>query len=423
LFTRLRNFKINKTLIENFISLSFLQLLSFVLPLVTLPYLVQVLGVENYGTMIFIQTLIFNINVFIAYGFDMTITDIISKNITNKAFINTTFNAVIFSKILLLIIGWMFLWAYCFVFENKSDYYQLYHFMYLWVVGNAIFPQWFFQGIQKMKYITFVHLISKITFTLLIFITVHSEKDLPIAILCFSIGSLLAGITSLLVAYIKFNIAFIIPTFQNIKFVIKDGFYIFFSQAMVTIYLSSNVFFLKSFYGDISVGLYSIAYKIFDAIRMVTSPITQTTYPYFSNLFVKDIKEYKKKFMQLEIFSLLLFVLIGVIIFINADLLVFLISKSKNLIAINALKLFGIAAFLLPFGTIFTQKLIIQSQKKALFFVTIFACILNIIFAYFSVKYFNVNGAVSTIIFTLLFISIVKGVISYKQLNKLIISS
>lgn len=423
MFTSLRKFKINKTLIENFISLSFLQLLSFVLPLVTLPYLVQVLGVENYGTMIFIQTLIFNINVFIAYGFDMTITDTISKNITNKNFINTTFNAVIFSKIMLLLIGWTGLWVYCFVFEKNSNYFKLYHFMYLWVVGNAIFPQWFFQGIQKMKYITFIHLISKITFTLLIFILVHSEKDLPIAILCFSIGSLISGIASLLISYFKFKVKLIIPTFQNIKFVLKDGFYIFFSQAMVTIYLSSNVFFLKSLYGDISVGLYSIAYKIFDAIRMVTSPITQTTFPYFSNLFVRDIKEYKRKFIQLEFFSFILFILIGVLIFINAEFLVFLISKSKNLIAINALKLFGMASFLLPFGTIFTQKLIIQSQKQVLFYVAIIACILNIIFAYFSVKYFNVNGAVSTIIFTLLFISIVKGVLSYKQLNKLIISS
>ena len=412
--------RINKSLFENFVSLSLLQLLSFALPLVTLPYLVQVLGVEKYGTMVFIQTLIFNINVFVTYGFDMTITDIISKNVSNKTYINSIFNSVISSKVLLLLAGWLVLIGYCFLFEKNTENYKLYHFMYLWVAGNAIFPQWFFQGIQKMKYITIVHLISKLTFTLLIFIFVKSDNDLALAILCFSVGSLLAGISSLAIAYTKFKVKFSLPTWYNIKFVIKDGFYIFFSQAMVTIYLSSNVFFLKLFYGDVSVGLYSIAYKIFDAIRMVTSPITQTTFPYFSNLFVEDIKQYRRKFMKLEIFSLILFIVIGFLLFINAELFVFLISKSTNLIAINALKLFGIAAFLLPFGTIFTQKLIIQGQKKILFLITIFACILNIIFAYYSVKYFNVNGAVSTIIFTFLFISILKGILSYKQLNKLI---
>ena len=378
--------------------------------------MVQVLGIEKYGTLIFIQTLIFNLNVFVAYGFDMTITDTISKNVSNKSFVDSIFNSVIFAKLILLVLGWLILISYCIYIDCDTATRNLYQLMYLWVVGNAIFPQWYFQGIQKMKYITFVHLISKLSFTLLIFIFVKSTDDLSIAILCFSIGSLLSGIFSLIIAYTKFKVSFLFPPFKLIIYVIKDGFYIFFSQAMVTIYLSSNVFFLKSFYGDVSVGLYSIAYKLFDAIRMVTSPITQTTFPYFSNLYVNNLLEYKKKFMRLEIFSLVLFLCIGVLLFLTSDFLIFLISKENNPIAVNALQLFGLASFLLPFGTIFTQKLIIQNQKQQLFFITIIACLLNIGFAYFAVKYFNVNGSVYTIIFTLLFISVTKGIVSYKNL-------
>ena len=43
----------NKTLLENFISLGALQIISYVIPLISLPYLSRVLGVEKFGLVFF----------------------------------------------------------------------------------------------------------------------------------------------------------------------------------------------------------------------------------------------------------------------------------------------------------------------------------------------------------------------------------
>lgn len=53
LTNRIRHNKDIKALIGNFISLSALKLLSFILPLVTLPYLSRVIGLEHFGDIAF----------------------------------------------------------------------------------------------------------------------------------------------------------------------------------------------------------------------------------------------------------------------------------------------------------------------------------------------------------------------------------
>jgi len=317
----LTNTEDKKRLLSNFFSLSILQAFTYILPLLTLPYLVRVLGVENFGLVMFAQSFIMFFNILVDYGFNLSATREVSIHRDNKEKLTEIFSSVMIIKFILMGISFIILSIIVFSFEKFSSYWELYYLTFLMVIGQVLFPIWYFQGLEKMKYITIVNITSKLFFTIAIFIFIQEDSDYLIVPLLNGLGSIIAGLISLYIIIYKFHQSIKLKSIMFVKH-IQNGFHIFLSISSSTVLSASPVLLIGTFLDYSVVGYYSAFEKLVSAIKGFFYIINQSFFPRLSKVYTEDKEKYFRIWKKLSIYTLIASVVVYIILYSTANIFI-----------------------------------------------------------------------------------------------------
>lgn len=270
-----------KTVIKNFISLSSLNLLSFIFPLLLIPYLTRTIGVEYYGEYIFSFSIFQYCLLLINFGFDYSATKLISVNRDDKSTVSDILTNVTIIRLIFALLASILLWLSFFFFPNLSNNKLLYllGFGILW--GQAITPFWLFQGVEKMGYITIINLLTKVVSTALIFIFVQKPLDFYLINLFHSFGFLISGFASIFLINYYLKLHFSIPSLKRMKFYLLDSWHIFLSTVSMSFYREANIIILGLTTNYVMVGQYAAMEKVIKAMQSLMEPLSKALFPFF----------------------------------------------------------------------------------------------------------------------------------------------
>ncbi|MFL6464442.1 MAG: flippase [Bryobacteraceae bacterium] len=348
-------------LAENIAALTTIQLLSYAVPLITVPYLFRVLQPAQFGLLSFAQGIALYFDLITDYGFNYSSTRAIAAQRHVPGAVSQIFWSTIYAKGILMLGSALVFTSLIAVIPKLRETPSVFAVSFLYVIGTALFPVWLFQGLEKMKLAALTFGIARLLTVPALFLFVHRPQD------CVKAAAIQAGVelaASVLAAPILWKhiqIGWHQPSFYDIAGIFKQGWPLFLSVAALHLCTSSAAVVLGFVAGKAEVGYYSAADKLIKASIAAVSPLSQALYPHITALKIESalsaLKLIRKSFLVIGSVSL------------GASLLTFLFAQPVCRVLLGSS--FGPASFILrclsPLPLLFGLMSVFGTQTMLVF--------------------------------------------------------
>lgn len=290
------------------------QMFNLVTPLLVVPYIVSICGEENFGKTAVGMAISFFLIVFIDFGSDIVGVREVSVNRENPKELNKIFTTTYAVKAIILVI----VLAITSILISTIPFFKTEKTMFFLglsvLVGQFINPTWFLQGIENVKWITLINIISKSIYLIAIYITISKESDYVYVNLWWGIGMIIANLIAFayIVSHHKFSFSHL-----NIAEVIKhirNDFSMFSSQIFVSLQLYAPIVLISYFGSNLMAGQYRIVEQIIVIFKTYIFLFFNYVFPKVCYLIEVDPK---KAIRNWKIYNgaNLAFVIIGMVLF------------------------------------------------------------------------------------------------------------
>jgi len=346
--------------LHNVTSLSWLQLITYLFPIIILPYLFRVIGPEKFGLIAFAQAFVQYFMIITDYGFSVSATKEISLCHEDKQKVCNVISAVMTIKTILAFISLLILCMVVYFVPRFKDDWMVYALSFGVVVGNTFFPAWFFQGSENMKYTAKLNIIGEFVYAFGIFIFVHGPGDFLLVPTITSLSALLTGLLGQYILLSRFKLSFQLPKLQDLRQQLNAGWNVFISVVAINSYTTTRVFAVGLLTNNTLTGFYSIAEKIANAVQTFPlSSFTQAIFPRLSKIYHKNKTRAFDIMQQVQLITVIVSLIFLPLAFVLAPFIVNLVCGGTYPAAVLSLKFLLVSVFFVSSNAFRVQFLLV----------------------------------------------------------------
>lgn len=375
LFTRLKQSKDGKTLVANFGYLSLMQVAGYVFPLITMPYLARVIGAEGFGKIAFAAAIMVWFQTIADWGFNYTATRDVAKNRDDKEKVSEIFSNVLWARILLMLVSFVALSICVMTIPKLRENADVIMISFLMIPGHIMFPDWFFQAMERMKYLTILNIISKTLFTIAIFLFIKEREDYILQPLFTSLGFVVSGIIAMYYILIKWKIRLHFTSFKVIIKTIKSSTDVFINNLMPNLWNALSTVLLGFLWGNVANGILDAGKRFQQTCGNLFGVVTRVFYPFLSRR-IDQHRLYAKVSMPLAFVMML-------VLFVFAPIIIDIFFGEEFSESVIVLRLYAISLLFWALDNVYgVNYMLVNGYDKQLRNMTIISSIVACISAY-----------------------------------------
>ncbi|MFY1045483.1 flippase [Chryseobacterium sp. GP-SGM7] len=408
---------IKSKLVGNIVSLGSVQIINYIFPLITVPYISRIIGPEGYGIINYSTSFITYFAILIAYGFDLSATRRIAHESHSLEKVSQIVSEVFTCRLILTGFAVIFFLLALYFFSPIQNYKFVVCILFIGAISNVLSAQYIFQGFQEMSVFAKANFVKGILNTILVFLCVKNVNDyiwIPVLTTFFLVG---INFSLYYYSFRKFKLKFKFVSLSKASKVIFDDRMIFFSTIVISLYTTTNVVILGFFANTKDLGYFTTSQNFLNIVTSVVSiPLSNALYPFIGKAYAKSDENgllIVKKIFPF-VFYITFIASLGVLIFTPILINIFYGNKYEN--SILPLKIMSFLPFIIGMSNVFGIQIMLNMRLDKLFFkITLAASVIGVSLNYFMSKYFGYIGTAWNIVIVESFVTILMYIVLVKK--------
>lgn len=272
-------FNRHKKVVENYFFMTVLQVINSLFYVMIYPYLIRTLGSESYGLYVYALSIVTYFIFIVNFGFDLPATKAVAQENENRIAIGNVLSCIFTAKIYLLLVSVLIFSILLITIPFLREHYLLFVIVFGQTINFALFPTYYYQGMQKMKIATIIQVIFKLLSLPFIFVLVKSSNDLSLFAIINTITMVIGGTVAILLVIFVDRLRIRWVGFSELRSWFKEAFPFFLSNSVGTLKEQGIPIIVGAFFGMRDVAIYDLANKLIIIPRTVLMSLNAALFP------------------------------------------------------------------------------------------------------------------------------------------------